>query len=145
MKRIAASALWLTYYAFVSPAQWVGYWLIELADWLGRRSNFNWDRQSRYDDFVTWLYRRGIDLESELFEWWHDRLKRTGFAADMLLNMRAEYDDDPVRTWHNLTRYPWQAPFTKRLYRIEHPDILSDDEVYSEAGNIATKIAKQLV
>ena len=145
MKRIAASALWLTYYAFVSPVQWVGYWLIELADFLSRRTNFNWDEPSRYDDFVSWLYRRGIDLECELFELWHDKLKNTGFAADMVLTVRVEDDEDPVRTWHQLTRFPWQRPFSQRIYRIEHPDVLPEDIGYGENRDIATKLSSQLV
>ena len=145
MQRIAASALWLTYYAFVSPLQWVGYWLIELADWLGRRSNLNWHEPNPYDDFVSWLYRRGIDLEGELFEWWHSKLMKTGFAADMLFTIRVEGDEDPVRTWHQLTRWPWQRPFSKRIYRIEHPDTVSEDVGFGENRDFAIKLSRQLV
>ena len=145
MQRIAASALWLTYYAFVNPMNWLGYLLIELADWLGRRTNLNWDRQSRYDDFITWLYRRGIDLEGELFEWWHAKLMKTGFAADMLFTVRVEGDEDPVRTWHQLTRWPWQRPFSQRIYRIEHPETVSEDVGFGENRDFAIKLSRQLV
>ena len=90
-------------------------------------------------------YNRGIDLEGELFEWWHAKLMNTGFAADMLLTMRVEEDDDPVRTWHQLTHWPWQRPFSQRIYRIEHPDIVSEDIGYGENNDIATKLSSQLV
>ena len=138
--------MWLTYYAFVSPLQWVGYWMIELADWIGRRSYERYGTDDNpYDGLTFWLYNRGIDLEGELFEWWHAKLMNTGFAADMLLTMRVEEDDDPVRTWHQLTRWPWQRPFSQRIYRIEHPDIVSEDIGYGENNDIATKLSSQLV